>query len=115
MKTISVNVSMILSMLITFLAFYSSNVVTDPKIILWMTAAGSALSMVLKYFFPSGTWKGTGASASFWTINIIVFVSAVVTSWGGLGIIGAATVSTIVGTFNILLSFLGYTQNKIVK
>lgn len=104
-------------MIISLLAFYSGMLPegTDPKVIMWMAAAGSLLSLVLKQFFPSGVWVGSGMKALFWVINIGVFVSAVLTSWNGIGVIGASVTTMIVGTINVLLSYLGYVPNKTIK
>lgn len=110
MKTVTINAYMIISILISLLAFYSGILPADtnPKIILWLTAIGSAFGLILKTFFPSGTWAGDGAKWTFYVVNGAVLVSAVATSWGGIGLIAAGTVTAIVGTINILLGSFGY-------
>lgn len=113
MKTTTVNAYMIISMVIALLAFYAGALpsTTDPKLIMWLAGGGSALSIILKQFFPSGTWTGTGASASFYILNGLVVVAAILPSWGELGIISASVASIIVGGLNVLLSYFGYVPN----
>lgn len=114
MKTVTLNAYVIISMLISLLAFYSGMLPagTNPKLIMWFAGAGSFLSIILKVFFPSGTWTGKGASTLFWVVNGGVFLSAVLTSWGGIGLVSATVVTAVVGTVNVLLSYIGVTPNR---
>ena len=109
MKTTTLNVYVVISMLASLLAFYANMLPADtnPKIILWMGGISSGLSLVLKYFFPSGTWIGKGWQASFWIVNVLSFICLLLPVWGTMGLVGATTVTAIVGTANILLTALG--------
>jgi hypothetical protein len=112
MKTLSINVNTILLIVIALLAFYTKALPADtnPKVILWMMAAGSALSLVAKTLFPSGQWIGKGQQAAFWVLNIGVILSGVLTDWGGIGLVNASFVAMAIGTINVLLTGLGVKQ-----
>lgn len=109
MKTTTVNIYVVLSMIVSLIAFYTHMLPegTNPKIILWLGGVSSALSMFLKYFFPSGTWVAKGWSITFWIVNIVAFLSVVLPVWGDMGLIKASIVTGVIGSLNIILTAFG--------
>jgi hypothetical protein len=109
MKTTTVNAYVVISMIISLLAFYANLLPegTNPKIILWMGGISSGLSLFLKYFFPSGTWIGSSWSNTFWIVNVAAFVGLLLPVWGNMGLMSASLVTAIIGTINIILTAFG--------
>lgn len=113
MKTTTVNTFVVIvSIVIALLGFYANLLPagTNPKVILWMGGIASGLSLVLKYFFPSGEWVGQGWSGAFWAVNVASFIGLLLPIWGDMGLVSASVVTMVVGTINIVLTTLGITK-----
>lgn len=110
MKTITLNAFSIISMIGALLLLYSGYLTeSSPRLALWMGAVASASTVVLRTFFPTGTWIAAGWNAALWIVNGGYIASMILSLWSDMGVVSATVVNIIVGTINVVISYFGVT------